>query len=93
MTLTTLPADLRKWQGVEALTEYLPVVQGFLQRCPRARMVTILDPVAGALKLAEVLREHFLRSISERCSRIRRSAVPPPEATVQHRDGYDRDGD
>jgi hypothetical protein len=52
LTLTTLPADLRKWQGVEALTEYLPVVQGFLQRCPRSRMVTILDPVAGALKLA-----------------------------------------
>ena len=43
LTLTILPTDLRKREGVEALTEYLPVLQGFLQRCPKARMVTILD--------------------------------------------------
>jgi len=35
------------------------VAQGFLQRCPKARIVTILDSVAGALKLAQVLRERF----------------------------------
>jgi len=59
LTLTILPTDLKKWQGMEVLTEYMLVVQGFLQRCPKARMVTILDSVASALKLAQVLRERF----------------------------------
>ena len=77
---------------MEALTEYLPVMQGFLQRCPRARMVTILDPVAGVLKLAQVLRERFpSQSVGKvhGLGEVQRH----PEATVQRLDGYDRGGD
>ncbi|MBN1815256.1 MAG: type I-D CRISPR-associated helicase Cas3' [Anaerolineae bacterium] len=59
LQLTVLPADLRHWQGVECLLAYLPQVRRFVQDHPQARLVTILDSVAGAIKLAQTLREEF----------------------------------
>jgi CRISPR-associated endonuclease/helicase Cas3 len=64
--LTILPADLRGWKGAEALAEYLPTLQQFFQIYPQVRMVTILDSVAGAIKLAQELRCRFPdRSVGE----------------------------
>lgn len=57
--LTLLPADLQRWQGTTTLVEYLPEVEAFLAQYPQARLVTILDSVAGAMTLAQILREHF----------------------------------
>lgn len=59
LTLTFLPADLQHWQGGEALLAYLPEVERFLAEHPQARLVTILDSVAGAIALAQVLRQRF----------------------------------
>jgi len=57
--LTILPADLRRWKGVETLLEYLPEIQRFIQTYPQARLVTILDAVAGAIETARALRDLF----------------------------------
>ena len=57
--LTILPANLRHWQGTEALREYLPEIQRFVETYPQARLVTILDSVAGAMETARTLRECF----------------------------------
>jgi len=59
LQLTLLPADLRRWKGVEALLEYLPEIQRFIQTRPQARLVTILDSVAGAIETARALRDLF----------------------------------
>jgi CRISPR-associated endonuclease/helicase Cas3 len=59
LQLTILPADLRHWQGVECLLAYLPELRRFVQDYPQARLVTILDSVAGAIKLAQALRDEF----------------------------------
>lgn len=57
--LTFLPADLARWRGGEALFEYLPEIQQFINRYPEARLATILDSVAGAIELARALRALF----------------------------------
>ncbi len=57
--LTLLPADLRQWKEVETLLAYLPDLASFLARHPQARLVTILDSVAGAIRFAQALRKHF----------------------------------
>ena len=82
LQLTLLPADLRRWKGVETLLEYLPTLQAFVDEHPEARLVTILDSVAGAIEAARALRElfpgkavgevHGLSSEAERTEAIRR---------------------
>jgi CRISPR-associated endonuclease/helicase Cas3 len=57
--LTILPADLQRWEGTKALSEYLPQIQEFLRTYPQARLVTILDSVAGAIETAQALRGLF----------------------------------
>lgn len=59
LQLTILPADLQRWQGVETLLEYLPEIERFVAEHPQARLVTILDAVAGAMTLAQALRDRF----------------------------------
>lgn len=59
LRLTLLPADLQRWQGGEALLAYLPEIEQFLAQHPQTRLVTILDSVAGAMALAQALRERF----------------------------------
>ncbi len=59
LRLTVLPADLRAWQGDKALLDHLSELQRFLQQYPQARLVTILDSVAGSIRLAQRLREQF----------------------------------
>ena len=59
LQLSILPADLRQWKGIEALLEYLPELQRYIVDNPQARLVTILDSVAGAITLAQALRERF----------------------------------
>jgi CRISPR-associated endonuclease/helicase Cas3 len=59
LQLTILPADLRRWQGVEALLEYLPEMRQFVNAHPQARLVTILDSVAGAISVAQAMRDLF----------------------------------
>ena len=83
LDLTFLPADLRRWKGVDTLLEYLPTLGQFVRDYPRTRMVTILDSVAGAIGTAETLRERFpgktvaevhgLCSAQEREAALRRS--------------------
>jgi CRISPR-associated helicase Cas3 len=57
LQLTLLPADLGRWKGTEALLEYLPYLQQFVTDYPQARMVAILDSVAGAINIAQSLQE------------------------------------
>lgn len=59
LRLTLLPTDPRAWEGPERLQEFLPQVEAFLDRYPDARMVAILDSVAGAIRLAQTLRACF----------------------------------
>lgn len=59
LQLSLLPADLRRWKGVETLMEYLPTLQQFLSDYPEARLVTILDSVVGAVEAAQKLRTLF----------------------------------
>jgi len=59
LQLTLVPADLRRWQGVETLKTYLPTLQNFIDSYPKARLVTILDSVAGSIQAAQVLRQMF----------------------------------
>jgi CRISPR-associated endonuclease/helicase Cas3 len=59
LQLTLLPADLGRWKGAEALLEYLPQLQQLVADYPQARIVTILDSVAGAISIAQTLRETF----------------------------------
>ncbi|MBC7227423.1 MAG: type I-D CRISPR-associated helicase Cas3' [Thermoflexales bacterium] len=59
LRLTLLPADLSAWEGPERLLEFLPAVEEFLGQYPAARVVAILDSVAGAVRLACALRERF----------------------------------
>jgi CRISPR-associated endonuclease/helicase Cas3 len=59
LRVTLLPADLRRWKGVEALLTYLPDVQQFIDTYPQARLVTILDSVAGAISAAQTMRDLF----------------------------------
>jgi CRISPR-associated endonuclease/helicase Cas3 len=59
LQLTLLPADLGHWKGAEALLEYLPQLQPFVADHPQSRIVTILDSVAGAISIAQTLREAF----------------------------------
>jgi CRISPR-associated helicase Cas3 len=57
--LTVLPANLDRWQGVQTLVEQAGLLDDFLRRHPQARLVTILDSVAGAIRLASTLRERY----------------------------------
>ena len=57
--LTVLPADLERWQGVETLLEQAGLLDEFLGRYPEARVATILDSVAGAIRLAQAFRERY----------------------------------
>ncbi|HDN78971.1 MAG TPA: type I-D CRISPR-associated helicase Cas3' [Chloroflexi bacterium] len=57
--LTVIPTDLERWQGVETLLEQAGLLDEFLARYPEARLVTILDSVAGAIRLAEAWRERY----------------------------------
>lgn len=59
LELTILPADLRRWQAIETLLGYLPSLQQFVTAYPPARLVTILDSVAGAINFAQLLRDTF----------------------------------
>ncbi|MFN3761933.1 MAG: type I-D CRISPR-associated helicase Cas3', partial [Anaerolineae bacterium] len=59
LRLTLLPADLRVWEGPDKLLEFLPEVEEFLRDYPAARLVAILDSLAGAVRLASALRERF----------------------------------
>jgi len=82
LQLTLLPADLRRWKGIETLLQYLPTLQVFLSEHPQARLVTIMDSVAGAIEMARLLRElfpckavgevHGFSSEQERAEAIRR---------------------
>ena len=82
LRLTILPADLQRWQGSEALKGFLPDIEQFLAKHPQARLVTILDSVAGAIVLAQELRQRFpdvpigevhgFTSDQERASALRR---------------------
>ena len=57
--LTVLPADLERWQGVETLLEQAGLLDEFLACYPEARLVTILDSVVGAIRVAEAWRERY----------------------------------
>jgi CRISPR-associated endonuclease/helicase Cas3 len=59
LELSLLPADLGRWKGPETLLDYLPELQQFVADYPQARIVTILDSVAGAINVAQVFRETF----------------------------------
>ncbi len=59
LRLTLLPADLQNWQGAQALLDFMPEIEKFLAEHPQARLVTILDAVAGAIALAQALRDRF----------------------------------
>jgi len=59
LQLSLLPADLRRWKGVETLLDYLPSLETFLAKYPQTRLVTILDSVAGAIATAQALRRRF----------------------------------
>jgi CRISPR-associated helicase Cas3 len=82
LQLTLLPADLRRWQGVETLKAYLPTIRSFVAEYPEACLVTILDSVAGSIETAQILRQmfpnkpvgeiHGLSSAQEREEAIRR---------------------
>lgn len=57
--LILLPADLERWRGVETLLDQTGPLDDFLIDYPQARVVTILDSVAGAIRLAEAWRERY----------------------------------
>lgn len=59
LKLTLLPANLQAWKGSETLLEFLPELQQFISAYPQARLVTILDSVAGAINLAQLLQDTF----------------------------------
>lgn len=59
LQLTLLPADLQGWKGSETLLEFLPTLQRFVRKYPQSRLVTILDSVAGAISLAQTLKDTF----------------------------------
>lgn len=59
LRLTFLSTDPRAWEGPEKLQEFLPHVEAFLEQYPDARLVAILDSVAGAIRLAQTLRARF----------------------------------
>ena len=66
LRLTLVPADLTRWQGPQALAENLPIIDDFLASHPLARLVTILDAVAGAINIAQVFRDRYCgRSVGE----------------------------
>lgn len=81
--LTVIPTDLQRWQGPQTLIENLPLVDNFLQVHPSARLVTILEAVAGAINIAQVFRGrypsrtvgevHGFSSDKERAEALRRS--------------------
>ena len=104
LQLTLLPADLRRWKGVETLLEYLPTLQAFLSEHPQARLVAILDSVAGAIEVARLLRElfpdkavgevHGLSSEQEREEAIRRPitvGTSTIEVGIDFKDGAEKD--
>lgn len=59
LQLTLLPADLQRWKGGDTLLEYMPELQSFVTEHPQTRLVSILDSVAGAIGLAQNLRDLF----------------------------------
>ncbi|MGQ9710703.1 MAG: type I-D CRISPR-associated helicase Cas3' [Anaerolineae bacterium] len=65
LRLTVLPADLHRWRGEEALGEYFPELEGFLEKYPAARIIAILDSVAAAMRLAKQFRETWPEKVGE----------------------------
>jgi CRISPR-associated helicase Cas3 len=66
LRLTIAPADLARWQGTEVLNAHLEEVDAFFDDYPQARLVTILDAVAGAINVAQTFRDRYPnRSIGE----------------------------
>ena len=59
LRLTLLPADLRRWKGQETIVENLPLLDQFVDQHPEARIVSILDSVAGSINLAQELRSRY----------------------------------
>ncbi len=59
ISLVVVPANLGRWRGTDALVECLPLVRQFVDGYPQARLVTILDAVAGAVAGATLLRGAF----------------------------------
>lgn len=57
LQLTLLGADLKRWQGLEALQSYLPALQDFVATYPQARLVTIFDAVAGAMNVTQLFQQ------------------------------------
>lgn len=59
LRLTLLPADLGRWKGQETIVENLPLIDQFIEQYPEARIVSILDSVAGSINLAQELRSRY----------------------------------
>ncbi len=59
VNLLLLPADLERWQEVETLQEKTGLLDDIFTRYPMSRVVTILDSVAGAVRLAEAWRKCY----------------------------------
>lgn len=59
VALTILPADLGRWQGAQTLIDNLTLLDKFFVQYPQARLVTILEAVAGAINVAQALRERY----------------------------------
>lgn len=57
--LTVLSADLGRWQGAQTLVDNLTLLDTFLAHHPQARVVTILEAVAGAINIAQIFRERY----------------------------------
>jgi CRISPR-associated helicase Cas3 len=59
LRLILLPADLDRWQGTNALTESIEIIDTFRQSYPQGRIVTIFDAVAGAIEIARLFRSRY----------------------------------
>ncbi len=57
--LTLIPANLRRWQALEAIENNLNIVDEFFDSYPEARGVFILDSVGDACRLADKLSERY----------------------------------
>lgn len=90
--LTLLPADLQRWQGPKALAESQPLLDAYLEKHPQARIVTIMESVAGAINAAQQFRMrypqksvgeiHGLSSNEERQEALRRD-ITVGTATIE----------
>ena len=64
--LVLIPSNLNRWEGIDTIIDNLTLVHDFLSEYPEARVVTIVDSVAGAIHLTNTLKETFLdKSVGE----------------------------